>query len=52
MIATIDLVVSTVLGVVIFRDPLSLLQIVGILLILGAVATLSYQKPVKNAENP
>ena len=50
MIATVDLVVSTILGVVLFRDPLSALQIVGILLILGAVATLSYQKPAKSAQ--
>ena len=50
MIATVDLVVSTILGVVLFRDPLSVLQIIGILLILGAVATLSYQKPAKSAQ--
>ena len=44
MIATVDLVVATILGVVLFRDPLSAMQIAGIVLILASVMILSYKK--------
>ncbi len=44
MIATVDLVVATILGVVLFRDPLSAMQIAGIVLIFASVMILSYKK--------
>ena len=47
MIASVDLVMATLLGVVLFNDPLSPAQFIGIALILGAVLLLSYQKTAR-----
>lgn len=47
MIASVDLVMATLLGVLLFNDPLSPAQFIGIALILGAVLLLSYQKTAK-----
>lgn len=43
MIATVELIVSAILGVFVFHDALSLDQAAGIMLILGAVIILSIQ---------
>lgn len=48
MIATVDLIVATVLGVVLFQDPLTAAQVVGIALILSSVLILTYKKGVKS----
>ncbi len=47
MLATVDLVVATILGVALFHDSLSILQISGIVLILGSVMILSYNEEEK-----
>ena len=47
MIATVDLVVATVLGVALFNDPLTCLQLIGVALIFSSVLLLAYKKGEK-----
>lgn len=48
MIATVDLVVATVLGVVLFHDPLTASQLFGVMLIFSSVLLLAYKKEKKH----
>lgn len=47
MIATVDLVVATVLGVALFNDPLTYTQLIGVVLIFNSVLLLAYKKEEK-----